>query len=131
VLRSLRLTLVLAALAVGGGLAFAAAATQAAVAPPLAAKAAGPSASAAAAPPAADGGTAIDAGTNIGNIVKAWGAALLLGVAGLMGLAALARRNIGEGLTLLAIVVIVGGFVFAPEQVKAFIRSLWQPISGG
>lgn len=130
-LRSLRLVLVLAALAAVGGLAFAAAASQAAPGPPLAAKpAAGQGASSSAAPPG-EGGSAIDAGTNVGNIVKAWGSALLLSVAGLMGLAALARRNVAEGLTLLVIVVIVGGFVFAPEQVKGFIQSLWQPVSGG
>jgi len=128
--RSLCYLLVLAALAAGSGLAFAAAAAQAAgpppPPPPLAATAA-----AADPRPAADGGTAIEAGNRIGDIVKSWGAALLFGIAGLMGLAALARRSLGEGLTLLVITVLVGGFVFAPDQVKAFIQSLWQPISGG
>jgi hypothetical protein len=130
--RSLCFLFLLAALAAGSGLAFAAAAAQAAEAPPpvLAAKAATQTASAAATA-SADGTTAIEAGNKIGGIVKAWGSALLLGIAGIMGLAALARRSVGEGLTLLVVVIIVGGFVFAPDQVKGFIQSIWQPFNGG
>ena len=72
-----------------------------------------------------DAGNAVQAGNNIGNIVKAWGAALLLGMAGIMGLAALAKRNVAEGLTLMGIVVLVGGFIFADGAVKAFVQSIW------
>jgi hypothetical protein len=73
----------------------------------------------------ADAGNAVQAGQNIGNIVKAWGAALLLGMAGIMGLAALAKRNVAEGLTLMGIVVLVGGFIFADGAVKAFVQAIW------
>ena len=78
-----------------------------------------------------DAGNAVQAGQNIGNIVKAWGAALLLGMAGLMGLAALAKRNVAEGLTLLGIVLLVGGFIFADGAVKAFVQSIWGAFGGG
>jgi len=77
-----------------------------------------------------DADNAVQAGNNIGAIIKSWGAALLLGVAGLMGLAALARRNVGEGLTLLGIVVLVGGFIFADGAVKSFVQSMWGAFSG-
>ena len=77
-----------------------------------------------------DAGNAVQAGQNIGNIVKAWGAALLLGMAGLMGLAALAKRNVAEGLTLLGIVLLVGGFIFADGAVKAFVQSIWGAFGG-
>src|SRR5262249_27722776 len=85
---------------------------------------------AAASGPSSGGGSAVDAGDNLGRILKSWGAAVLLGVAGLRGLAALVRRDVTEGVTLLAIAVIVGGFIYAPDQVKGLIQSLWQPISG-
>ena len=78
-----------------------------------------------------DAGNAVQAGQNIGNIVKAWGAALLLGMAGLMGLAALAKRNVAEGLTLLGIVLLVGGFIFADGAVKTFVQSIWGAFTGG
>ncbi|HEY4281169.1 MAG TPA: hypothetical protein VGM91_23345 [Conexibacter sp.] len=134
--RSICLALVLLALAVGGGLAFAAAAGQAAIGPPLAAKAVGPTASDAAAPSGAaaagaGAGDASQAGERIGDIVKSWGTALLLSVAGLMGIVALGKRSVGEGLTVLVIVLIVGGFIYAPEQVKGFIQSIWRPLAGG
>jgi len=72
-----------------------------------------------------DANNAIRAGNNVGTIIKSWGAALLLGVAGFMGLAALHKRNVGEGLTLLALVVLVGGFIFADGAVNTFVQSLW------
>ncbi len=76
------------------------------------------------------GGGAVSAGRNLGNIVKSWGSALLLGIAGLMGLAALAKRNLAEGLTLLALVVLIGGFIFADDAVKGFVESLWSSVAG-
>jgi hypothetical protein len=124
------LVLALLAVALASGLAFAAAARADAQSVVIAAK---PSASTSAARGSSDGDTssAVRAGNNIGNIAKAWGSALLLGIAGLMGLAALAKRNVGEGLTLIVLVVIIGGFLFADEAVKAFVQSLWGAVSGG
>jgi hypothetical protein len=120
----------LAALAVLAALAFTAAAAQASAAPPpIAAKPAGQSPGSARG--GYQGGSAIEAGRNVGGILKAWGSALLLGIAGLMGLAALAKRNVAEGLTLMGLVVIVGGFVFADGAVRGFIESLWNAVSGG
>lgn len=123
------LTLTIAALALSSAFAFTAAASQAA-APSGQAAARQPADSGRGASPAVDGGTAVQAGNNIGNIVKAWGSSLLLGIAGLMGLAALARRNVAEGLTLLGIVVIVGGFIFADGAVRTMVESLWGAMSG-
>jgi hypothetical protein len=130
--RPLCFLVLLAVLAAGSGLAFAAAAAQAAGPPPplLAAKEAGGAAAAAATPASGDGDSAVEAGNRIGSILKSWGTALLLGVAGLMGLTAIGRRSVGEGVTLLVVVLIVGGFVFAPDQVKGFVQSIWQPFSG-
>lgn len=130
-LRLLCFLALLAALAVAAGLAFAAAAGQASVPPTLLAAKDARTAAAAAAPSGADSESAKAAGTNIGDILKSWGGSLLLAIAGLRGLVALAKRDFGEGISLLAIAVVVGGFVYAPDQVKGLIVSLWRPISGG
>lgn len=124
------LTLVLLTIALLALLSFAAAARAHASPVVLAAK---PAASQSAQRDAgeADTSSAVRAGTNLGNIVKAWGSALLLGLAGLMGIAALAKRSVGEGLTLLGLVVIVGGFLFADGAVKSFVQALWGAVSGG
>ena len=76
------------------------------------------------------GGGAARAGRNLGEIAKQWGGSLLLGIAGLMGLAALAKRNFGEGITLLGLVVLIGGFIFAGDAVKGFVESLWSAMAG-
>jgi hypothetical protein len=123
-------TLVLLTIALGAALAFTLAASAHASPPVLmAAKSAG--SAPASGGSAGDASTAVRAGTNLGNIVKAWGSALLLGLAGLLGIAALAKRNVGEGLTLMALVVIIGGFLFADGAVKGFVQAIWNAVSGG
>ena len=42
----------------------------------------------------------------------------------------LAKRDVNGGLVLVLLVVLVGGFVFAPESVKAVIDGLWRAIGG-
>jgi hypothetical protein len=74
---------------------------------------------------AGDSGNAIRAGENLGRVVKSWGAQLLLGIAGFMGLIALVTRNVGEGVKLVALVVLIGGFVFADDTLRNFVSSLW------
>ena len=64
-------------------------------------------------------------GKNIGDEVKAWATALLLGVACLVGLPALAKREVSQSLVIALIVVVLGGFIFASEQVKSVIDALW------
>ena len=127
-LHSYRLALILAALALTGALAFAAAASQAAIPPPLAAKASAPPAPGAASSSAGDSGDATDAGQNLGRLIASWGAALLLPVAGIMGFAAYGRSGIGGALVVAAITLIVGGFVYAPDEVKSFIKSIWHTV---
>ncbi|HET6449048.1 MAG TPA: hypothetical protein VFG31_08060 [Conexibacter sp.] len=69
-------------------------------------------------------------GANLGDEVRSWGKALLLGVATLVGLPALARRDLGQSLTIGAIVIVIGGFIFADSSVKAVIETLWSTIGG-
>ena len=67
-------------------------------------------------------------GKNVGDEVRSWATTLLLGVAGLVAIPVLARRDVNGGLVLALLVVIVGGFVFAQDTVKEVITSLWKAI---
>jgi cobalamin synthase len=71
-----------------------------------------------------------DVGKNLGEEVKLWATTLLLGVAGLVAIPVLAKRDINGGLVLALLVMIVGGFAFAPEAVESVIQSLWKSIAG-
>jgi cobalamin synthase len=71
-----------------------------------------------------------DVGQNLGDEVKAWGTALLLGVAALVGLPALAKREVNQALVIALIVVVLGGFIFAGDTVKSVIDSLWNVLDG-
>jgi hypothetical protein len=79
---------------------------------------------------AASGGSNLSqAGQNFGNAIGTWGKALLLTVAGLMGIGVLVKRNVAEGMTLLALVVVLGGFLYAPTATESFISNLWNSVA--
>ena len=69
-----------------------------------------------------------DIGKNVGEEVRSWASTLLLGVAALVSIPVLARRDVNGGLVLALLVLIVGGFVFAQSEVKDIISSLWKSI---
>jgi hypothetical protein len=74
--------------------------------------------------------TTSDVGRNLGDEVRSWATTLLLGVAGIVAIPVLAKRDVNSGLVLALLVVIVGGFAFAPGEVKQVITSLWQAVAG-
>jgi cobalamin synthase len=69
-------------------------------------------------------------GKNVGDEVRSWATALILGVAALVGLPVLFKRDVNGGLILVLLVIVVGGFVFAPTAVREVIRGLWRAIGG-
>jgi cobalamin synthase len=69
-------------------------------------------------------------GRNVGNEVRSWATALILGVAAIVGLPLLFKRDVSGGLVLALLVIVVGGFVFAPTAVRVVIRGLWNAIGG-
>jgi hypothetical protein len=69
-------------------------------------------------------------GRNVGDEVRSWATALILGVAAIVGLPVLFRRDVSGGLILALLVIVVGGFVFAPTAVRQVIRGLWNAIGG-
>jgi hypothetical protein len=73
---------------------------------------------------------ASDIGKNVGGEVTSWAKGLLLGTAALVGLPALLRRDIGQGVVIVLIVVLVGGFVYAGGQVQDTIQTMWKTVAG-
>jgi cobalamin synthase len=69
-------------------------------------------------------------GKNVGREVRSWATALLFGVAAIVGLPILFRRDVNGGLVLALLVIVVGGFVFAPDAVRRVISGLWKAIGG-
>ena len=69
-----------------------------------------------------------DIGRNLGDEVKALATALFLGVAALVAIPVLTRRDVNGGLVIALLVLILGGFVFAPASVKQVIVELWRSI---
>ena len=68
-------------------------------------------------------------GRNLGNEVKALATGLFLGVAALVGIPVLLRRDFSEGIRLLVLVVVVGAFVFATGAVRQVIADLWRSLA--
>lgn len=69
-------------------------------------------------------------GKRLGNEIKSWATMLLLGVAALVAIPVLAKRDVNGGVVLALLVLLVGGFAFAPESVKGAIESMWKSIAG-
>lgn len=66
-----------------------------------------------------------EGGTNVGNALLAWGKALLFAVAAIMGIGALVKRSVGEGVTILIIVLILGAFLYDQADTENVIRNVW------
>jgi type II secretory pathway component PulF len=76
----------------------------------------------------ADSGSTTNIGQNLGREVQSWGSALLLGVAALVGLPALAKRDLGQSMVVAMITIVLGGFIFAGDTVKTMIDSIWSTV---
>ena len=69
-------------------------------------------------------------GKNIGDEVKGLATALFLAVAALVAIPVLTRRDVSGGLVIALLVVVLGGFIFAPGSVKQVIVELWKGLVG-
>ncbi len=72
-----------------------------------------------------------DVGTNIGTWLTNLGQDLLIPIAGLLGLAAFFRRDVGHALTIVVIAVIVGIFVYDRGGATAMITTVANTFTGG
>lgn len=71
-----------------------------------------------------------EVGKNVGAEVRSWATTLLLGIAALVAIPVLAKRDVNGGMVLALLVVVLGGFAFAPDAVKQAIDGIWRSISG-
>jgi len=75
---------------------------------------------------AASGSQALEnGGQNVGNALLAWARALLLSTGAIMGIGALVKRSVGEGVTILILIVILGAFIYDQPDTENLIRSVW------
>jgi hypothetical protein len=56
--------------------------------------------------------------------------ALLLGIAGIVGIAHVAKRDIAKAVELGLVVLLVGGFAFAPDTIEGLVKTFWQTVFG-
>ena len=71
---------------------------------------------------------ASDTSKKVGEEAKGWLIVLFLVVAGFAALPVLGRLDVGRGFALFLLVVILGGFAFAPGSVRAAINGIWSAI---
>src|SRR3954451_2938756 len=64
----------------------------------------------------------------VGDEARGWLTVLFLVVAGFASLPVIGRLDVGRGFALGALVLILGGFAFAQNDVRAAIHSIWSAI---
>jgi hypothetical protein len=72
-----------------------------------------------------------DPGVNLVTWLSGWVGGLFALTIGGAGIAVAARRNVGEGLALLLVAVMVGGFVIDPSDMNIFTTAIWHKLATG
>lgn len=72
-----------------------------------------------------------DPGLNLVTWLSGWVGGLFALAIGGAGIAVAARRHVGEGLALLLVAVMVGGFVVDPSDMNALTTAIWHKIATG
>jgi hypothetical protein len=70
-------------------------------------------------------------GKNVGQMFSSWATWLFMGVASLVAIPPLAKRDVGGGVVLVAMVVLLGGFVFYQSGMGDLIQGLWHHAAQG
>jgi hypothetical protein len=71
---------------------------------------------------------ASDTSRKVGEEAKGWLTVLFLVVAGFAALPVIGRLDVGRGFALAALVLILGGFAFAQNDVRSAVHSIWSSI---
>jgi hypothetical protein len=80
---------------------------------------------------ASTAGGAADPGQNLVTWLSGWVGGLFALAIGGAGIAVAARRHVGEGLALLLVAVMVGGFVVDPADMNTLTIGIWHKIATG
>jgi hypothetical protein len=70
------------------------------------------------------GGSTAGAGTRFGNLLSGWGVPAITALAGCLLIGALATRNIGASVGIVAITLLSLIFLLAPESVETFAKGV-------
>jgi hypothetical protein len=72
----------------------------------------------------AGGGSTAGAGTRFGNLLSGWGVPAITALAGCLLIGALATRNIGASVGIVAITLLALIFLLAPQSVETFAKGI-------
>jgi hypothetical protein len=72
-----------------------------------------------------------DLGKNVGQMFTSWATWIFMGVAALVSIPSLAKRDISGGVVLVGMCVLLGGFVFYQTGMGSLIQGLWQHAAQG
>jgi hypothetical protein len=72
-----------------------------------------------------------DLGKNVGQMFTSWATWIFMGVAALVSIPSLAKRDISGGVVLVGMCVLLGGFVFYQTGMGNLIAGLWQHAAQG
>jgi hypothetical protein len=70
------------------------------------------------------GGSTAGAGTRFGNLLSGWGVPAITALAGCLLIGALATRNIGSAVGIIAITLLSLIFLLAPQSVETFAKGI-------
>jgi hypothetical protein len=71
-----------------------------------------------------EGGSAASAGNRFGNLLSGWGVPAITALAGFLLIGALATRNIGASVGIIAISLLSLIFFLAPQSVESFAKGI-------
>jgi hypothetical protein len=72
-----------------------------------------------------------DLGKNVGQMFTSWATWIFMGVASLVSIPHLAKRDVGGGIVLVGMCVLLGGFVFYQTGMGNLIAGLWHHAAQG
>ena len=72
-----------------------------------------------------------DLGKNVGGMFSQWATWLFMGVASLVAIPPLAKRDVGGGIVLVGMAILLGGFVFYQSGMGDLIQGMWHHAAQG
>jgi hypothetical protein len=68
-------------------------------------------------------------GKNLGDMLGGWARSLFVGIAALIALKFLFERKFADLAVFLIAVVVVGGLVYAPGDIRTFVTGVWNSLT--
>jgi hypothetical protein len=81
--------------------------------------------------PAFAAGDGEKVGENIGHLLGGWAKSLYVGIAAIVALIFLMNRKFTDLAVFMLAVVLVGGFVMAPNDIANTVRDIWSTVTSG